>query len=171
MTKTQNAKSAANVHPAQPWLFRSSSILWVLWGVVHIFAGAFTLFLLSSGKTAQALQGIVSKVPLESLKLEYPAAVIAILSQHAYNLAWFGVVTLVAAWFVWKRNAFAIFVASLVGGLADFGYFLTIDLGGYAAFPGPQMTYICAAAIITGAIGLHLQRRSAFQTQESQDLQ
>jgi len=36
---------------------------------------------------------------------------------------------------------------AFLGGFADLGYFLFVDLAGYADPPGPQMTYICATAI------------------------
>lgn len=40
-------------------------------------------------------------------------------------------------------------LAALVGGLADLGYFLFLDLGGYVEFvPGTVMTIVSATAII-----------------------
>lgn len=140
------------------WLFRSSAILWAIWGLVHILAGVVTLNHILPGRTAEAVQGITSKVPLDELQHEYHPAVSAVLSQHAMNLAWFGLVTVIAAPFVWKRKAAAVYIASLVGGLADLAYFIFIDLGGFATFPGPQMTYICAAAIALGLIAARRDR-------------
>lgn len=138
---------------AARWLLRTSTVLWVVWGLVHIFAGAITLKLIGEGKTAEAVHGITAKVELSTLQLEYPAALDALLSQHAFNLLWAGLVTTVAAPFVWRGHNLGIIIAALVGGLFDLGYFLFIDLGDFATPPGPQMTYICAAAIITGLIG------------------
>ncbi|NNK79866.1 MAG: hypothetical protein HKO93_00085 [Flavobacteriales bacterium] len=58
-------------------------------------------------------------------------------------------VTFLSAFWVWKGNKNAIYLAAITGGLTDLGYFLFIDLGGYANFvPGTVMTLICAAAII-----------------------
>jgi hypothetical protein len=43
----------------------------------------------------------------------------------------------------------AIFLAALTGGLADLGYFLFLDLGGYVNFiPGTLMTLISGEAIV-----------------------
>ena len=138
-------------------LFQVSAVLWAIWGAVHIFAGAITLYLLLTGKPAEAVQGIASKVDLETLRVDYPAPVSALLCQHGYNLLWFGLATAIAAPFVWRGSGWAVVIASLVGGLADLGYFAFIDLGGYATAPGPQMTWICAAAIATGVVATRLQ--------------
>lgn len=134
---------------AATWCFRIAAILWVVWGVVHVFAGVVTLQLLTADKTAEAVHGIASKVDLATLQIRYPPAVSALLAQHAINLLWFGLVTTVAAPFVWRGARQAVYLAALVGGLADLAFFLCIDLGGYATPPGPQMTYICLAAILT----------------------
>lgn len=143
-----------------PWLFRASAVLWAIWGIVHIFAGFMTLKFIGAGQTAEAFHGITSAVDIASLRLEYPAAVSAVLSQHGFNLAWFGLVTLVASPFVWRQRSLAVYLAALVGGLADVGYFVFIDLGGFATPPGPQMTWICAAAVITGLAGVFRSRRA-----------
>lgn len=43
----------------------------------------------------------------------------------------------------------AVWVTALIGGLADIGYFLFVDLGGFVNFvPGTVMTLISAAAIV-----------------------
>ncbi|MEO0822596.1 MAG: hypothetical protein AAF074_19485 [Pseudomonadota bacterium] len=142
-------------------LFRAAAVLWVIWGAVHVFAGAITLYQISADDVAGAVGGIASLVPPETLQIAYPEAVVALLWQHGWNLGWFGLVTLIGAAFVWRGHRFAIVMVSLVGGLADLGYFLAIDLAGLAGFPGPQMTWICAAAIALGIAGLLQQRRAA----------
>jgi hypothetical protein len=135
------------------WLHRISAILWGIWGAVHILAGVMTLVTLRAGETARAIGAITDKVDIQLLQHDYHPAVAALISQHGLNLAWFGLVTLVAAPFVWRQRRWAVYLAVLVGGFADLGYFLFIDLGGFANPPGPQMTWICAAAIITGLVG------------------
>ncbi|MEM1453377.1 MAG: hypothetical protein AAF957_16760 [Planctomycetota bacterium] len=141
------------------WLLRLSAVLWIVWGLVHVFAGVITLVKISAGEDAKAIHGITSRVDLATLQIDYPPAAMAILSQHGFNLAWFGVVTFLCAFWVWRGQRLAVYLAALVGGLADLGYFLYIDLGGYATPPGPQMTYICAAAILTGLAGLRAAGR------------
>lgn len=153
--------------PARPlvtWSFRISAVLWAVWGLVHVTAGILTLKATGSGQTVDAVHGIASAVDVASVTLDYPAAVTAILAQHGFNLLWFGAVTLVSAPFVWRRRSLAVYLAALVGGLADMGYFLFIDLGDLALPPGPQMTWICAAAIISGFAALYVRSKTNQRT-------
>ena len=125
-------------------LLRIAAVLWVSWGLVHVLAGVMT----SSNETPQAVQGIADAVDPEILDVTYPDAAGAVINQHGFNLLWIGVVTTICAVFVWRHSASAIFLAALVAGLADIGYFLFMDLGGHVNFvPGTLMTLICASAI------------------------
>ena len=65
-----------------------------------------------------------------------------------WNLAWFGVATVIGAAFIWRQNITAIWVTGMVGGMADLGYLLFVDLPGYVHFiPGTLMTFISGGAI------------------------
>ena len=135
-------------------LLRFSAVLWVIWGLVHVLAGAIIV----SNDTTQAVQGVADAVQPETLEMEYPAAVTAIINQHGFNLLWIGAVTTICALFIWRRNLWAILLAALVGGLTDLGYFLFMDLGGFVNFiPGKAMTLICATAIALSLIPLYLK--------------
>ena len=126
-------------------LLKISAILWVIWGLVHAFAGIMTI----SGDTAIATAGIADAVDSTTLAMDYPDAVGAIINQHGFNLLWAGVVTIIGGVFVWRKSVAAIFVTALVGGLMDLGYLIFIDLGGYNKFvPGTVMTIISATAIV-----------------------
>ena len=73
----------------------------------------------------------------------------AVINQHGFNLLWIGLATTIGAVFIWRGNMTAIWVAAMVGGLADVGYFLFMDLGGFVHFvPGTVMTLISASAIL-----------------------
>lgn len=141
---------------AARWTLRVSAVLWLVWGLVHVFAGVMTLRFILAGETDKAIGGIASKVPPEEFAGTYHPALEALLSQHGMNLAWFGAVTTIAAPFVWLGRRAMVYTACLVGGMADLAYFIFIDLGGFANPPGPQMTWICAGAIITGLVGVQL---------------
>ncbi|MEM8850594.1 MAG: hypothetical protein AAGE03_11240 [Pseudomonadota bacterium] len=124
---------------------KAAAILWVIWGLVHAFAG---MVVLSSDATA-GFQAIADAVDPARLALDYPGAVGGILNQHGWNLGWFGVATIVGAVFIWRRNMTAIWVTGMVGGLADLGYLLFVDVPGYVAFfPGTLMTAVSASAIV-----------------------
>lgn len=130
-------------------LFNISAILWVIWGLVHIMAGVFTVSFVLSGDISGAISGIADAVDPATVQMAYPDAAGAVLGQHGFNLGWIGLTTLICAFFIWKGNKNAIFLAAITGGLADLGYFLFMDLGGYVHFaPGTLMTLVSASAII-----------------------
>lgn len=142
--------------PRSVWLLRTAAILWVIWGLVHMLGGALTM----SGGTTEAVHGIADGVDESTLEFDYPDAVGAIINQHGFNLLWIGAVTLVCAFFVWRRFVLAVFLAALVGGLADVGYFVFLDLGGYVNFvPGTLMTIFSATAITTSFVAYFTSTR------------
>ena len=142
-------------------LLTVAALLWVVWGAVHLLAGITGIATLMSGRTAEAIHAITPVVELSTLQIDYPVSVSAILKQHYWNLAWAGAFTLIGAYFVWRQNVVAIFGCAVVGGLFDIGYFVAIDLAGLAAPPGPQMTYICATAILLSLFAYFRELRMA----------
>ncbi|MEM9387344.1 MAG: hypothetical protein AAGA68_19955 [Pseudomonadota bacterium] len=122
----------------------ASALLWIVWGLVHAAAGA----LIMSGDTLSGFQAIADAVPPEALTNDYHPAVGGVLNQHAWNLLWGGLVTIVGAVFIWRGNRTAIWVTAMVGGLLDVGYFVFIDLGEFGkVVPGRIMTIFSASAI------------------------
>jgi hypothetical protein len=130
-------------------LFKISAILWIVWGLVHVFAGIMTMKGILSGNIFAAVAGIADAVDPSALQIDYPNAAGAIIGQHGFNLFWIGMVTLVSSFYIWNGNKNAIFLAAITGGLADLGYFLFMDLGGFGNFvPGTVMTLVSASAIV-----------------------
>ncbi|MCI4669579.1 MAG: hypothetical protein MRZ79_15700 [Bacteroidia bacterium] len=130
-------------------LFKISAVLWIIWGLVHILAGVMTMRGILTDDITASVAGIADAVDAASLQADYPKAAGAILGQHGFNLFWIGIVTTISAFYVWGGNKNAIFLAAITGGLADLGYFLFMDLGGYVNFvPGTLMTLVSASAII-----------------------
>ena len=127
------------------FFLRISCVLWIIWGLVHVFAVVVTI--LTDVSTGFA--GIADAINPSTLSYNYHGAVGAILNQHGFNLLWGGMVTIIGGVFIWHFSSIAIFVTAMVGGLLDVGYFIFIDLGGYNNFvPGTVMTIISAVAII-----------------------
>ena len=63
---------------------------------------------------------------------------------------------------IWKGRAEAVFLAALVGGLADVGYFLFMDLGGHVHFlPGGLMTVVSGAAVVLSFGAWYKTRKAA----------
>ena len=142
----------------QSTFLKISAVLWVIWGCVHAFAGVMII----SGDASTGFQSIADAVEPASLEMNYPAAVGAVLNQHAWNLLWGGLATIVGAVFIWRRNMTAIWVTAMIGGLLDVGYFIFIDLGGFNQFmPGTVMTIFSGAAILlSGSVWLRRQQSS-----------
>jgi hypothetical protein len=138
------------------------AVLWAIWGIVHVFAGAATITFALSGEISTAIGGIADAASGDKLDQSYPNALAGILSQHGFNLLWFGLATLIGSFWVWKQKWLAVGLAALIGGLADLGYFLFLDLGGYVNFiPGTIMTLISGSALILSLIAY---RKGGFKT-------
>ena len=130
---------------AQQNILKVAAVLWVIWGIVHVMAGV----LIIPVDAQTAIGNIADAVDKSTLAADYPPALSAILSQHGWNLGWIGATTIVGGLFIWRANLTAIWVTALVGGMADIGYFVFIDLPGYANFvPGTVMTIVSATAIV-----------------------
>lgn len=130
-------------------LLKISAVLWIIWGLVHILAGVITMKGILTGDISASVAGIADAIQPSLLQMEYSEASGAIIGQHGFNLFWIGIVTFISAFYVWKGNKNAIFLAAICGGLADLGYFLFMDLGGYVNFmPGTVMTIVSSLAII-----------------------
>lgn len=107
------------------------------------------------------VQAIADAVPDAVLAISYRDALGGILDQHAWNLGWFGAVTLVGAVPIWRGNRTAIWVTAMVGGLADVGYLLFLDLPGHVnVVPGTLMTVVSATAIALSGWVRMQQRRA-----------
>lgn len=134
---------------AQTRALRVAAVLWVIWGLVHLFAGVMTM----SQETNHAVAGVADAVDRDTLTvLEYHSAAGALIAQHGWNLAWIGLTTMIGGVFVWRGSVTAICYSALVGGMADLGYFLFMDLPGHVNFvPGTIMTFVSGAAILLSA--------------------
>jgi hypothetical protein len=146
-------------------LLKVSAVLWGIWGFVHVLAGVLTMNGYLTDNISGAISGIADGVDASTLQMDYPDAAGAILAQHGFNLFWIGLVTLTCAFFIWKKNANAIFLAAIAGGLADLGYFIFLDLGGFVNFvPGSIMTIFSGTAIILSFVAyFKSDKMKAFQ--------
>ena len=67
--------------------------------------------------------------------------------------------TLIGGIFIWRGSMSAVLVTALIGGLADLGYFVFLDMGGFVNFiPGTVMTIFSATAIVL-SLSVFLQTR------------
>lgn len=129
----------------QTTALKIAAVLWVIWGLVHTLAGVMTII----QPTSQGLAAIADAIDPALLVADYHPAVGGVLNQHGFNLLWIGLATIIGAVFIWRGTMTAIWVTAMVGGLADVGYLVFVDLPGYVNFfPGTVMTLISAAAIL-----------------------
>lgn len=139
------------------YLWKTISVLWLIWGLVHMLAGVIIV----PADTAAGFQAIADAVDPAQLENVYHPAVGGVLDQHGYNLFWIGLVTVICSVMIWRENWTGVWLAALIGGLADVGYFVFVDLPGYAQFmPGTVMTIVSGSAIILSII-LWRRRKNA----------
>jgi len=139
-------------------LLKVAAGLWMIWGLVHLFAGVVVLTSDASG----GFQAIADAIDPATLQHDYEPAVAGTLNQHGWNLGWFGLATMIGAVWIWLKNLTAIWVTGMVGGLADLGYLLFVDVPGFVNFfPGTLMTVVSGAAILLSFAVWLPSRRSA----------
>lgn len=138
-------------------LLKIAAVLWVVWGLVHMFAGVMTI----SQDAAGAVAGIADAVDPALIAHDYHPAVGAVLNQHGFNLLWIGAFTVVGGVYIWRQSVTAIFMTAIVGWVTDLGYFLFMDLGGFVNFvPGTVMTIISSAAVVLSFVAYFTGLRS-----------
>ncbi|MEM9725497.1 MAG: hypothetical protein AAF909_08560 [Pseudomonadota bacterium] len=141
---------------AQSALLKSAAVLWIVWGLVHAFAGVMTI----AAEPSDGFAAIADAVDPGALAADFHPAIGGVLNQHGWNLLWGGVVTTLGAVFIWRGDLTAIWVTAMIGGLLDLGYLMFVDLPGYVNFfPGTVMTIISATAILLSVpVGIALIR-------------
>lgn len=139
-------------------LLKLAAVLWVIWGLVHMFAGVVVI----SSDAASAVAAVADAVDPGVITGEFHPAVGALLNQHGFNLLWIGAFTVVGAVFIWRHSVTAIFMTAIVGWVTDVGYFIFMDLGGFVNFvPGTVMTIISTAAVVLSLVAYATGLRGA----------
>jgi len=127
-------------------IFRTTSLLWGLWGVVHLLGGLTMLFTLKGG-----IESIPESVDVKNLP---PLHIVPTLMEHNFNNTWFGLVILIGSFFVWKANRNAVLFCSVVGGLAHLGFAIFIVFPGHGDMVGVVLSFVVLAAIVFGIIAI-----------------
>ena len=107
--------------PAQSTALRIASVLWLIWGLVHAFAGVMVI----ASDPAGGFGAILDAMDRASFDMAWPEGAGGVLNQHGWNLLWGGAITVLCSVLIWRRNRTAIWVAAMIGGLLDLGYFMT----------------------------------------------
>ena len=141
---------------ALPWV---SFALYFEWGVIHVGAGAASLYFSMAGDICSYLGGICGGAPKtlhEDMKkvTTWPPMNVRILIQHALNLGFVGLYSLaLAVWTVTDLNRYSWYLG-LYPFLADIAYFLAIDTVHFGEAPGEMQTVIISTAQICTALAV-----------------
>ena len=139
------------------------AVLWFVWSLLHIIPGTLMMMSSLTGDITSMLF-LFPKTNPQAMTADYPLEVKAILvthGQHAFNLFWFGLVTLLCSVGIWiKQSSTAMLIAAVVGGFADLGALFAvymiggIDIWGSLIFAGTLL-----AIVLSGWVGI-LKKRS-----------
>lgn len=132
-------------------LLRVTAVLWGAWGLLHLLM-AFPFVL---GVRA-GVEGLPATVTMDIGGEHAPLHVQQTLMEHGFNNGWFGLVVTIGSVFVWRGRRDAVYLCSIVGGLAHLGFTVFLVLPGHANAMGVAMTVVAASAV---ALGLLAARR------------
>lgn len=141
---------------------RIGAVFYVLWGLLHVLAGAGMLL-----AGAEEQLDLLSTAPLPEAEL--PAALAPLvhagLSFHGYNLLWFGLLAIgVAVLLNWRNDVTGYWVNLFVVGADDLGLVVFLILPGHLTFAeaglGPVL-FLLAAVLTT--IGMVQRRREGVE--------
>ena len=124
-------------------LFRVASVLWAMWGLLHLVAGAGVLSTFASEVT-----GVPESVTLTLMGGEMPFNVRRTLAEHNFNNTWFGLVVTAGSVQVWRGGRLGVLLCAIVGGLAQLGFTIFIVVPGYGNAIGVAMTFVAASAVV-----------------------
>lgn len=122
-------------------LFRAASVLWAMWGLLHLVAG----FVMMS-TFANEFDGVPESVTLAAMG-DMPFHVRRTLAEHNFNNMWFGLVVTVGSILVWRGSRLGVLLCAIVGGLAHLGFTIFMVVPGYSNPVGVAMTVIVGAAV------------------------
>lgn len=134
-------------------VYQWGAISYFLWGIMHAMIGIQILMINLGDSTAAVISTLYSDSGPIKTPPEMGSVATAIMSQHAWNLLWFGVfAAVVAALWNWRNNRAAYWANLVVVSLADLGFIVAVLIPGYISFLvgiwGPVL-WILAAVLTT----------------------
>ncbi len=131
----------------QRTLFRMASVLWAMWGLLHLVAGLAMMLTFAS-----EVDGVPESVTLAAMG-DMPFHVRRTLAEHNFNNMWFGIVVTAGSVLVWRGSRLGVVLCAVVGGLAHLGFTIFLVLPGYSNAVGVAMTVIVASAVLLSSVG------------------
>lgn len=115
--------------------YKWGSISYILWGVMHAMIGIQILVINTGQSTYDVITTLYRDSGMVSTPLQLGSVIGAIMTQHAWNLLWFGVFAIVvgAVW-NWRNSRVGYWANLAVVSLADIGFIVAILIPGYINF-------------------------------------
>ena len=139
--------------------YRIGAVAYVLWGLLHVGAGAALLHRVWTVGGARAIALIGSAVPVHELPVNLSPLETGVIAQHAWNLLLLGVfAAIVGAVFNWRNSRPGYWLNLLIVGGADIGFIFAIQIPGYIKLTdgiGGPLLWIVAMAMTTLGVLRH----------------
>ena len=145
-----------------------SSALWVVWGVLHIWVGAEGVRLYLAGGTRGLWNMVIGGRHVSRAAFQHtadPATAYAqgqLILNFCLDVGGYGVLALIIAWMIWKRESWWAYVIGLfVVGVADLSFLFSLVTAGVVEATPPTVggPILWILACIIAPFGLPARRR------------
>jgi len=131
------------------------AVFYVLWGVVHVIAGAVMLNALSAGGGTAALAVLGNAVDASQLPQIKGGVASSAIGLISWDLVWFGtLITVIAVTLNWHNSRVGFWISLFVVLATDLSYMVAIIEPGYVAFPrgfmGPPLGVLAIGFSVFG---------------------
>lgn len=132
------------------------AICYMLWGLLHVGAGALLLYRLSQGGAAHALDRVGTGPRAGLVPRDLGGVVAGVVGQHAWNLLWFGLfATIVGATLNWRNSRTGYWCNLAVVSAADIGFIFAIMVPRYMSLSdGLHGPVLWVLAVVFSTIGI-----------------
>lgn len=133
-------------------VYKLGAIFYALWGVLHVIGGA--VILTADARTQVEMFGTAMVAP--GTAPEPGPIVHAVLSFHAYNLLWMGLLSLIVAILLnWKNSRIGYWINLAIVGAADLGLIVFLLIPGYmSVLDGSLGPVLWMLALVFSTMGL-----------------
>lgn len=149
---------------ANPFL-KAGSVLFALWGLLHVYVGFMGLSLIKSPNAGRGFFNLMiggSAAPMASFPFPTDPTVLKVVANFGLNftnnVAGYGVMGLLVSWLLWHRKSvwLAFFMGTILVGLADLSFLFLQVVPGHIALTwetisGPIIWFL---AVIVTCFGL-----------------
>mmetsp|Transcript_11913 Transcript_11913/g.23917 ORF Transcript_11913/g.23917 Transcript_11913/m.23917 type:complete len:201 (+) Transcript_11913:100-702(+) len=156
------------------WSDKVAAVCFLEWGIIHVAAMALICSNSFRGKLTQMYKGLYEKYftdhkdahgEYDALEGKWPKHAECVLSQHGLNLGWIGVWSMVVPFYVASGEPYA-WMMALVPYMADWGYWICLDLKELVNAPAQAQTYIVSTGFMCAAHSIIVKNPGMFSEQK-----